>query len=374
MAPSSATSRPRPPSTRSSAIRTRLGAGAAVEWTAIDSVFVQVGASGGRSPRRRTPPRAPVARARLRGLVRHRHHPGRGADRLAHLAAARRVVCPAGLRNAAARAARHRPAARPPRRRQAAPVMEGIVDARRSGRHVATSARRPCSASGVRRSSVGPAAKTTVPSIGRSRRDRSPARSPSPTPTRRKPSSPKWSAISPTSWRCACGRWAGSRVRSRCVCGPFHLPRRRNPARPRHTRPQPNRLVRSVTLREATALDEDLRAAAASLLKVLWRRQPVGGLGLVLSNLQPTGPQMPLFPLVGQRTRPRADRRHAAGSVGPSRAGRSALRLPRCPAGVRGRWPRFRSRSERCRPRAREQTVERQLPLRHRRDRLDRAG
>ena len=65
-------------------------------------------------------------------------------------------------------------------------------------------------------------------------------------------------------------------------------------------RPQPNRLVRSVTLREATALDEDLRAAAASLLKVLWRRQPVGGLGLVLSNLQPTGPQMPLFPLAGQ--------------------------------------------------------------------------
>jgi hypothetical protein len=62
-------------------------------------------------------------------------------------------------------------------------------------------------------------------------------------------------------------------------------------------RPQPNRLVRSVTLREATAIDEDLRAAAASLLKVLWRRQPVGGLGLVLSNLQPTGPQMPLFPL-----------------------------------------------------------------------------
>jgi nucleotidyltransferase/DNA polymerase involved in DNA repair len=63
------------------------------------------------------------------------------------------------------------------------------------------------------------------------------------------------------------------------------------------SRSQPRRLVRSVTLREATALDEDLRAAAASLLKVLWRRQPVGGLGLVLSNLQPTGPQMPLFPL-----------------------------------------------------------------------------
>jgi hypothetical protein len=59
----------------------------------------------------------------------------------------------------------------------------------------------------------------------------------------------------------------------------------------------PQRLVRSITLREATAMGEDLRAAAASLLKVLWRRQPVGGLGLVLSNLQPTGPQMPLFPL-----------------------------------------------------------------------------
>ena len=95
---------------------------------------------------------------------------------------------------------------------------------------------------------------------------------------------------------------------------------------------QPNRLVRSVTLREATALDEDLRAAAASLLKVLWRRQPVGGLGLVLSNLQPTGPQMPLFPLVRQDGAS-GHRRHAAGAVGPSRAGRSALRLPRCPAG-----------------------------------------
>ena len=61
-----------------------------------------------------------------------------------------------------------------------------------------------------------------------------------------------------------------------------------------------------MTLREATALDEDLRAAAASLLKVLWRRQPVGGLGLVLSNLQPTGPQMPLFPLgaSGRRREP----------------------------------------------------------------------
>jgi hypothetical protein len=61
------------------------------------------------------------------------------------------------------------------------------------------------------------------------------------------------------------------------------------PATPRH--------VRSLTLREATAQGDDLRAAAQSLLKVLWRRQPIGGLGLVLSNLQATGPQMPLFPL-----------------------------------------------------------------------------
>jgi DNA polymerase IV len=62
-------------------------------------------------------------------------------------------------------------------------------------------------------------------------------------------------------------------------------------------RKAPHRVVRSVTLREATALGEDLRAAALSLLKVLWRRQPVGGIGLVLSNLQTAGPQMPLFPL-----------------------------------------------------------------------------
>ena len=57
------------------------------------------------------------------------------------------------------------------------------------------------------------------------------------------------------------------------------------------------RLVRSITLREATALSEDVRAAAQSLLKVLWRRQKIGGIGVVLSNLQVAGPQMPLFPL-----------------------------------------------------------------------------
>jgi nucleotidyltransferase/DNA polymerase involved in DNA repair len=67
-------------------------------------------------------------------------------------------------------------------------------------------------------------------------------------------------------------------------------------------------MVRSVTLREATALSEDLRAAALSLLKVLWRRQPVGGVGLVVSNLQAAGPQMPLFPLSAQDgTAPMAD-------------------------------------------------------------------
>jgi nucleotidyltransferase/DNA polymerase involved in DNA repair len=65
---------------------------------------------------------------------------------------------------------------------------------------------------------------------------------------------------------------------------------------PETSRPA-RRVVRSVTLREATALGEDLRAAALSLLKVLWRRQPVGGIGLVLSNLQTAGPQMSLFPL-----------------------------------------------------------------------------
>jgi DNA polymerase-4 len=63
------------------------------------------------------------------------------------------------------------------------------------------------------------------------------------------------------------------------------------------TRTATHRVVRSITLREATALGEDLRAAALSLLKVLWRRQPVGGIGLVLSNLQTAGPQMSLFPL-----------------------------------------------------------------------------
>jgi hypothetical protein len=134
-------------------------------------------------------------------------------------------------------------------------------------------------------------------------------------------------------------------------------------------RMQPNRLVRSVTLREATALDEDLRAAAASLLKVLWRRQPIGGLGLVLSNLQPTGPQMPLFPLVHQA---------GAAATADTLRVRSGLRvlvdqryvsrgvLPGYGAGGRssGRPPNGSGRAHAGR--AGDRPVERQLPLRHR--------
>jgi DNA polymerase IV len=131
-------------------------------------------------------------------------------------------------------------------------------------------------------------------------------------------------------------------------------------------RPQPNRLVRSVTLREATAQGEDLRAAAASLLKVLWRRQPVGGLGLVLSNLQPTGPQMPLFPLarpeaanatadtlrVRSGLRVLVDQRYV--SAGRRYAGRGSARSGLGAHGTQS-------------ARATAGPVERQLPLRHRR-------
>ena len=127
-------------------------------------------------------------------------------------------------------------------------------------------------------------------------------------------------------------------------------------------RPQPNRLVRSVTLREATALGEDLRAAAASLLKVVWRRQHVGGIGLVLSNLQPTGPQMPLFPLA---------RPEAASATADALRVRSGLRVlvdqRYASAGRRyaGRRPAAASTGHR----ADRQVVARNqpLPLRHRR-------
>ena len=120
-----------------------------------------------------------------------------------------------------------------------------------------------------------------------------------------------------------------------------------------------------MTLREATALDEDLRAAAASLLKVLWRRQPVGGLGLVLSNLQPTGPQMPLFPLVHQ---------DAARATADTLRVRSGLRVLVDQRYVsRGVLPGYGPSLAAARPdahnggRAVERPVERQLPLRHRR-------
>ena len=136
------------------------------------------------------------------------------------------------------------------------------------------------------------------------------------------------------------------------------------------TRRLPNRLVRSVTLREATALDEDLRAAAASLLKVLWRRQPVGGLGLVLSNLQPTGPQMPLFPLAGQPDAAKAtadtlrvrsglrvlvDQRYVARGVLPG-YGSGARSFRRAQKGAGGTHDR----------RVADRPIERQLPLRRR--------
>jgi DNA polymerase-4 len=99
----------------------------------------------------------------------------------------------------------------------------------------------------------------------------------------------------------------------------------RDAARDATRAPSPHRLVRSLTLREATAQSDDLRAAAQSLLKVLWRRQPIGGLGLVLSNLQATGPQMPLFPL--------AKPEHTGATADTLRA-RSGLRVL-----VDQRWP-----------------------------------
>jgi DNA polymerase IV len=56
-------------------------------------------------------------------------------------------------------------------------------------------------------------------------------------------------------------------------------------------------ITRTLTLRESTARHEALLSAARALLQVLWRRRPVVRAGVVLSNLQRVGPQMPLFPL-----------------------------------------------------------------------------
>jgi DNA polymerase-4 len=58
-------------------------------------------------------------------------------------------------------------------------------------------------------------------------------------------------------------------------------------------------ITRTVTLREAVAHHDALLSAARALLRVLWRRQPVSRVGVVLSNLQRVGLQMPLFPLSG---------------------------------------------------------------------------
>lgn len=62
--------------------------------------------------------------------------------------------------------------------------------------------------------------------------------------------------------------------------------------------------TRSVTLREATARHDALLSAARALFRVQWRRRAVVRMGVVLSNLQRMGPQMPLFPL---SERPDAD-------------------------------------------------------------------
>jgi nucleotidyltransferase/DNA polymerase involved in DNA repair len=62
--------------------------------------------------------------------------------------------------------------------------------------------------------------------------------------------------------------------------------------------PDPRAAVtRSTTLREATARHDALLSTARALFRVLWRHRAVVRVGVVLSNLQQVGPQMPLFPL-----------------------------------------------------------------------------
>ncbi len=59
--------------------------------------------------------------------------------------------------------------------------------------------------------------------------------------------------------------------------------------------------ARSTTLREGTAIDSDLVAAAQALLRVIRRScRGITGVSVVLSNLQNGGAQMPLFPLSTQ--------------------------------------------------------------------------
>jgi DNA polymerase IV len=68
--------------------------------------------------------------------------------------------------------------------------------------------------------------------------------------------------------------------------------------RPETLRPETLRSVtRTVSLREATARHDALLSAARALLRVVWRHRPVLRVGVALSNLQRVGPQMPLFPL-----------------------------------------------------------------------------
>jgi hypothetical protein len=64
--------------------------------------------------------------------------------------------------------------------------------------------------------------------------------------------------------------------------------------------------ARATTLREATAADADLVAASRGLLHTLRRQcRAVGSITIVLSNLQRSGAQMPLFPLAPPATRDR---------------------------------------------------------------------
>ena len=61
--------------------------------------------------------------------------------------------------------------------------------------------------------------------------------------------------------------------------------------------PPPAVESRTLTLREATASDCDLQAPAQAVFRMLWRRQALAGIGVVLSNLQRVGAQLPLFPV-----------------------------------------------------------------------------
>jgi DNA polymerase-4 len=64
--------------------------------------------------------------------------------------------------------------------------------------------------------------------------------------------------------------------------------------------------ARATTLREATATDADLVTAARALLHTLRRQcRTIGSITVVLSNLQRSGAQMPLFPLAPPATRDR---------------------------------------------------------------------